>query len=288
MKTVDTLLAKRLLLALCLIVAVAGAWLAPLEASAKRTVDSGLKRALISYASARALDAVISVAQGTEIAVQPAGVGVVLAPGQALDPVNDLVEQFADLMLTASVAFGVQKVLLVIGAHWTVSSALTLVALAWLTLYLRRAAAPASLSRLLAVLLMIRFALPLVVIGSNTLFEHFMAADYHANQQAIDSVSGQLATLAPAGAATAGDASLLDKLKAWAAQQSDVKGRYEQIKQAAEQATERMVKLMVIFLLQTQAFPIVLLAILWGLTRRLFEPLPPRDRLLPTPPRAAR
>ena len=43
-------------------------------------VDAGLKRALATYAAARALNAVISVAQGTEVALEPGGVGVVLAP----------------------------------------------------------------------------------------------------------------------------------------------------------------------------------------------------------------
>lgn len=46
-------------------------------------------------------------AQGTEVAVEPAGVGVIFTPGQILDPVNDLLEQFSNLMLAASVAFGI-------------------------------------------------------------------------------------------------------------------------------------------------------------------------------------
>ena len=86
------------------------AWLAPLDAPAMQQVDAGLKRALVSFATARLLNGVISVAQGTEASVQPFGVGVTFAPGQILDPVNDLVEQFSHLMLAASVAFGVQKV----------------------------------------------------------------------------------------------------------------------------------------------------------------------------------
>ena len=173
------------------------AWLGPLEPPAQRHIDAGLERALLSYATARALNAVISVAQGTEVAVQPAGVGVVLAPGQALEPINDLIEQFANLMLTASVAFGVQKVLLAVGAHWLVSAALTLAALGWTAVHLRRHAPPAWLSRLLLVLLMIRFALPVVVIGSDLLFERFMADDYRTSQQAIEAASLRLDQLDP-------------------------------------------------------------------------------------------
>ena len=277
MKTIDLQFAKRMALALIVAALVACSWLAPLESSANQYVDAGLKRALVSFATARALNAVISVAQGTEVAVQPAGVGVVFAPGQALDPINDLIEQFANLMLTASVAFGVQKVLLGIGAHWLVSLALTLAALGWAAGHLGRDASPDWLARLLVVFLMIRFALPVVVIGSDALFQRFMADDYQASQLGIESISVQLDQIDPPPAAA--EPGLLDRFKGWAAQQSDVKTRYAQLKQAAEQATERIIKLMVVFLLQTLVFPVVLLWLLWGVVRRLFEFSPSPHRL---------
>ena len=275
MKAMDLQLAKRLALALIVAALVACSWLAPLESSANQYVDAGFKRALLSYATARALNAVISVAQGTEIAVQPAGVGVVFTPGQALDPVNDLIEQFANLMLSASVAFGAQKVLLTIGAHWTVSLLLSLAALTWAALRLYRNDAPPWLARLLVVSLMLRFALPVVIIGSDCLFRNFMAADYTTSQQGIESVSGQIDSLAPA----AGEASLIEKFKAWSTQPPDLQARYGRIKQAAEQATERIVKLMVVFLLQTLVFPVALLWLLWGVARRFFEFSPVPSRL---------
>ena len=91
---------------------------------------AGPQRALASFAVAKTLNAAISAAQGTEVAVQPVGVGITLTVGQVLDPLNDLVEQFASLMLAAAIAFGVQKVLLAISAHWPVSLVVTVAALA--------------------------------------------------------------------------------------------------------------------------------------------------------------
>ena len=95
---------QRLALVLAVLIMVVCSWLAPIDAAANKQVDAGLKRALISFTTARVLNAIISVAQGTEVAVQPAGVGVIFTPGQLLDPINDLVEQFSNLMLAASVA----------------------------------------------------------------------------------------------------------------------------------------------------------------------------------------
>lgn len=275
MKTVALHSAKHSLLLLIVAAMVACSWMAPLESAANQYVDAGLKRALISFASARALNAVISVAQGTEVAVQPAGVGVIFSPGQALDPVNDLVEQFSNLMLTASVAFGVEKVLISIGAHWAISLILTLTAVVWAAFLLRQHAPPGWLSRILVVLLMLRFAIPVAVIGSDYLFQQFMQTDYQASQQGIESVSGALDTLEQAAPASASEPGLLDKIKGWAAHQTDLKSRYADLKRAAEQATERIITLMVIFLLQTLVFPLALLWGLWGIARRSFES-PPR------------
>ena len=91
---------------------VALSWYRPIGAMAESKLSDGLKRALVSFASARALNGVISVVQGTQVAVEPLGVGVSLSVGEILDPINDLVEAFSTVMLTASVAFGMQLLLL--------------------------------------------------------------------------------------------------------------------------------------------------------------------------------
>lgn len=260
---------RRYALALFMLAAVACAWLAPLDAPAAGQVDAGLKRALISFASARALNAVISVAQGTELSVQPLGVGVTLTPGQLLDPVNDLIEKFSTLMLAASVAFGVQKALIAMGGWWAVSLALTAVALGWAWLYLRRQAIPAWLSRALVIVLMLRFAIPVVTLGTDLLWQKFLATDYQASQQGIDSTSTQAAKLAPPPVTQS--QGMLDRMKGWVSENADVKARFEELKQAAEQATEHIIRLIVVFLLQTLVIPLLLLWALYALARGVFE-----------------
>ena len=271
MKATEPQSAQRIVLTLVVAILVACSWLAPLDSAANQQVDAGLRRALLSFATARALNAVISVVQGTEVAVEPAGIGLVLTPGQVLDPVNDLVEQFSALMLAASLSFGVQKVLLGIGAYWLVSLLLSIAALGWASFYLRRQSAPAWLSRILVVLLMTRFAVPVVTIGTDTLFQTFMAADYQSSQQIIDTASGHLGKLDPAGAVINEDQGMLDKLKGWWSQNGDVKSRFERFRLAAEQAIEHIIKLMAIFLLQTLIIPLLLLWVLYGVVKRTFE-----------------
>ena len=263
--------ARRFFVVLSIVVMILCSWLAPLDAPAMQQVDAGLKRALVSFATARVLNAAISVAQGTEALVQPLGFGLTLAPGQVLDPVNDLVEQFSNLMLAASVVFGIQKVLIGMGGYWPVSLALTVAALGWSWLYFRRQQAPAWLSRMLVILLMLRFAIPVVTIGTDLLWQKFLAADYQASQQLMDTASGQVDKLNPSVPVAPEAQGLMEQMKRWLSKTADVKKNFEDLKQAAEQATEHIIKLIVIFLLQTLVLPLLLLWALYGLAKRVFE-----------------
>lgn len=267
----------RVLAMLIVAVMVACAWLGPLETTANRQIDAGLKRALVSFAVARTLNAIISVAQGTEVSLQPLGVGVNLTIGQLLDPVNDVIEQFSSLMLVASVAFGIQKVLVGIGAHWAISLALTAVAACWALLFHRRKQAPPWLSQALVVLVMLRFAIPVATIGSDIVFRQFLAGDYAASQQALDRTAVQVDRENPVAAAAAERQGLLEKIKGWAGSQGTAwKERFEGLKQAAEQATGHIIRLMVIFILQTLVIPLALLWALYALARGVLRRSPTR------------
>lgn len=265
---------QRAILPLLLLALVACAWLAPLDGPAGDKIDAGLKRALVSFATARALNGVISVAQGTELSLQPAGVGATLAPGQLLDPLNDLVERFSDLMLGASVLFGAQKVLLGVGSYWPISSLLTLAAVAWAWAWLRRRPVDPWLSRLLVLALMLRFAVPAVTLGTDLVWQQFLAEDYRVSQQAIDATTSDAARRDPTAQADAAPQGLLEQLRRWFAHNTDVRARFDELGQALERATEHLIRLMVVFVLQTVVVPAVLLWAMWNWTRSLFEPRP--------------
>ena len=64
---------------------------------------------------------------------------------------------------------------------------------------------------------------------------------------------------------------MVDKFKVWTSMSIDIRTHMENQKQVAEQTSERIIKLMVIFLLQTLILPVVMLWILWGLIRGVFD-----------------
>lgn len=65
-----------------------------------------------SYAAVRGINAVVSVFKESEINVEPAGIGVTIAAGEILDPLDDLTERISTLLVYSMLALGVQEVLL--------------------------------------------------------------------------------------------------------------------------------------------------------------------------------
>jgi hypothetical protein len=260
-----------------LIVLVGCAWTAPIDNIATERLDAGLTRALTSFAAARALNAAISVAQGTEIAIEPGGVGVNLAPGQLLDPVNDLIEQFSLLMLAASVALGIEKILVAVGSHWLLSLALTTATVVWLWRQWHHNHIPGPLSRALVLLIMLRFAIPFVAVGTDLLFSRFMSDDYNTSESALTAATVQVDKISSKfQESSADDRGLLERMKEhasgfWsqASTNMDISGQYDRLKQEAERWTEHIIKLIVIYLMQTLVIPLLLLWILYVATRTL-------------------
>ena len=256
---------RETLVAVLLALAVLACWLPSVATLADRSVDDGLKRSLLSFATARGLHGAVSVVQGTALAVQPMGVGLTLTLGQALAPINDLLMQVSDWLLWASVAFGLQKLLLAMGGHTLVSAAVTALALWWLALRWR-GPPPLWLSRLLVVALFARLVMPVTLIGSEWLFERFLQQPWQQSQLATESATAQLPgldALPVPSAAQVAPPGLLDRLKQWAGSPADMaRQQLEQIRLMLDQLVERLITLIVVFALQTVVLPLLLA---WGL-----------------------
>lgn len=236
------------------------AWFTPATERARTEVQAGFERALTVFAAARALGAVVSVAQGTQVALQPAGIGLNMAPGQALQPLDQLIDQFADVMLVASVSFGIQRLLLELSSHWMVSAALSIaVVTAAMLRWRKKPEALHWLQPLLMVLLVARFAVPISALGSEAIYRVFMADEYHKELAVLNASPDKVSEMK--GADAGGDESILQR---WKVKLPDLKGSYAAILSAASEWLRTMVKLIALFVLQTVILP---LAFLWLVVR---------------------
>lgn len=231
--------------------------------------DEAFKRGLVTFAIARALNGVISVAQGTEVAVEPGGVGVNFTVGQILDPINDLVEQFSSVMLVATSSLGLQNILLNMTGWWGVTVALCgavffLIAAIWWPGGVRAGVKTLAL-RLFLVMAFLRFALPVLIIGTHIIFSAFLEKEHDAATAVLEATSSRIEQFNEEQTeVTPGDeASFFDKLGeaiGSSMESLDVSGRIDRLKESASSASEQIVNLIVIFVLQTIILP---LAFLW-------------------------
>ena len=284
-----------------LILIVAGAAVTGFaDATSRDYAQKSLSRALVTYAAARTLNGVVSVAQGTEIALEPGGVGVVLTPGQVLDPINDLIERFSSVMLVAASSLGLQIILLKITSAWGVTALLIVALAVWLILIWSPKFQDKKYSALITngalVIVFVRFAVPIVIICTNFIFSAFLLAEHDTAAAALDVTSQKIERIskqsetpdndevesqadgAEGGEATGGYIKDLiasgeeyvsrvgDSTRELASDVADwfgtisVVDRMAQLKESAAEATGHIIDLIVIFVLQTILFP---LGFLW-------------------------
>ena len=266
--------ARKILWSLVAIASTAIAYSSIADDISERQSDHAFQNALVTFAIARTLNGVISVAQGTELALEPGGVGVILTLGQVLDPINDLVERFSAVMLVATSSIGLQNILLRITAWWgltlalAIASGFTLLALWWPKAGTTRVTGIAI--HTLLVMVFLRFAVPVLVIGTTLIFDHFLAEEQVTATAALETTRNQIEEI-NAQADTPGieDESILD----WMSTMIDdslgsmnLNEQLEHLRARVSNSAEHIIDLIVIFVLQTILLPI---GFLWMLIRLL-------------------
>jgi len=279
---------RKWLLSVVLLLVAALSMTSFVDQRAELEYEKLFQRALITFALARTINGIISVVQGTEIALQPAGVGVTLTPGEILDPVNDLIERFSWIMMGATVSLGIQNVMLDISAWWVVQ-ALIAALCAWVVLRIWHPGKENEgqgslipwllLKRVLLLLLFVRFAVPVMLIANDLLYQQFLETRYEASAQIITEAGDELKQLsveAEAEGAEVSESGILDTIsQAWSNtfDSLDMSGKLDRMQARASEVVEHLVQLSVVFILQTGLLPIAFLWIFLQIFRRLFRPV---------------
>jgi hypothetical protein len=280
------MLKKRLLWTAVILLAVAGALTGHIDRASEEQAENALKNALVTFAVARTLNGVISAAQGTEVALEPGGVGVVLSVGEILDPINDLIERFSSVMLVAASSLGLQILLLNITSWWGVSGFLIAAAAGFLVVIWAPRSTAAHYAgpalRIVLFLLFVRFAVPVLIVGTTLISDAFLApkqaeatAILRDTTEDIERISDETPAVAP------GEQSFMDRLGEMideSLQSMRVGERMKELKESASNAAEHIVDLIAIFVLQTILLPLMFLWLFMaglkgiaGRSARLFE-----------------
>lgn len=283
---------KKILISLILIIIGIMSYTATLDSLINRTyiseldtrgnayLDDALKKSVVTFAIVRGINGLISVIQGTYIAVTPAGLGVNLAVGEILDPLNDIIERFSMIMLISSTSLGIQKVLMEIGIWFgfkvLICFSLIIVLIGvWLPEF-QNVNLKTLGYKLIVLSIVIRFGIPVVAASSGKVYDLFLKDKYEESTRSLEKIRGEIENsgLVEENDLQNEEAGFLDTLKDKYQDLTvsmDIKNRLSALKDSVSNAVEYIINLIIVFILQTIIIPLLVIWAMVKLTGYLFR-----------------
>lgn len=233
--------------------------------------EDSITGAFTIYGIARALNAAISMLQGTDISVVVVSVSI----GELLDPINDLIERFSWIVMMAIASLGIQKVLLSVVVSKAANLLIGAVVAGYLAaLWYKPFAKYRSVSfKAICILFFIRFSLSMVFICNYALDVYYFSDQKNTAQAALvetQTVIEDNAVLAAENSANESD-SFLDKVKKTFSETkegfSSVQNKVSDITGSVESSISSLLDLIVFYILQTVLLPIAFLFVFYKALR---------------------
>ncbi|MFT7184645.1 MAG: hypothetical protein ACI84K_000011 [Pseudohongiellaceae bacterium] len=153
----------------------AGLKIPVLDAKTDAYFQEAITSAGLAYATTRAINASVSVIKESNLQLEPAGVGVSIAVGQIVDPIDDMTERLSLVLVTAITSLGVQKLAYEISV--SLAPQLLAICLFLLSIFIwcdnkRVVVLQSFLVRGLLIVAIVRFCLPVSSLANEYLYEH--------------------------------------------------------------------------------------------------------------------
>ena len=238
----------------------------------KELIDDSFSQAVIVFGSAKALNAVISLAQGTEIDLP----FLTIAVGQILDPINDLIEQFSLVMLASMTSLGIQKILMnfvTSGLYNILLITFILILILWLFIRFNKDEKFRLLFfKVTIILIFLRFAVPSMSYVNDVAYNSMVKPEYNIEQlnKSIIGVKDKVTDVMNNTTQKQEEKSILTKF----AERLDSQYYSQKVdayKKAVEHSSEFIVALIIAFVFQTIFLPIIFLFSLYHLIRGIFN-----------------
>jgi len=263
---------NKLLLSIFTISAVFIAITFAIDTTAKTLVDDSFSQAIIVFGSAKALNAVISLAQGTELSLP----FFVVAIGEVLDPVNDLVEQFSLVMLASMTSLGIQKIFLNFVTN-EIYNYLLLVLVIVLNIWLYKRFRNDDKLRdiffkVVFVLLFLRFAIPMISYVNDISYNYFVKEEYNIERlnENIVKVKEDVSRVNQETLQAKKESSIFDKIVEKFDSEYYSK-KVQEYTDAVDNSSEFIIDLIIVFIFQTIFLPILFLFILYWFVKSIFN-----------------
>lgn len=243
-----------------------------IDDNAKKLVDDSFKQSVIVFGSAKALNAVISLAQGTQINLP----FVTVAVGEILDPINDLVEQFSLVMLASMVSLGIQKILL----NFVTTDIYNYLLFASIIIFnfwlFKRFTNDEKIRNLFFkitfILLFLRFAIPMMAYVNEVSYNYFVKPQYNIeelNKDILD-VKDNVSKINQETITQKQDSSFFNKVME-KFDSSYYEKKVNEYKDAVDNSSQYIIDLIIVFIFQTIFLPIIFLFLLYSFVKSIFN-----------------
>ena len=226
--------------------------------------NESIRNAALTYATARGINALVSVLQSTQV---EAGVIVSgsMTIGEVLDPLNDMIERFSSVMAWVLASLAAQKLLLLLASQQLF---LYLVAVLGITslllIYYGRSPAQSLVFRCFLVAVFLRFALGLVVVMNSGVDALFLDQQLQDNDREMEQFQSSMLGIDIAADADSDD--IQDTVIAfWRGLSLD------ELNRKISTGIENFINLVAIYLLKTIAFPLGFFYVAVFIIRRLWQ-----------------
>jgi uncharacterized protein YceK len=243
-----------------------------LDVKGKELIDKSFKESVVVFGSAKALNAVISLAQGTEVDLP----FLTVAAGEVLDPINDLIEQFSLVMLASMVSLGIQKIMMnfvTTDSYNLILFFMVVIVNFWLFFRFNKDERARTLFfKITVILVFLRFAVPLIGIVNEVAYNSFVKQEYNIEQlnEQIVQVKENINEVTQSTIKEKEDSSILSKIKE-KFDGSYYDAKIDEYKTAVDSSSEYIVALIIAFVFQTILLPLVFLFILYQFVRAIFN-----------------
>jgi hypothetical protein len=251
------------------------------DESAIELQDEALTRSFAAFGLAKALNAVISLLQGTELSFTPVGVGLNFSVGEVLDPFNDMVERFSWVMLFATVSLGIQKILLILSAKVFLQvvfgvSVMGTLLLLWIKKF-QNVQVLSYMLKFFFLLLLLRFSAVLFVYSSELLYTSTLQTEYENATKVIENTQNKLEDLETKNRVviqSQKEVGFFDGMSNKYEKVIDnlnISKQLSALEQSIEEASSKIVELITIFIVQSVIFPLLYLWLMLVSVKLIFR-----------------
>ena len=174
------------------LITIALSWIGVFDGLAENYINDALVQSGAAFAVAKSLNGMISVLQSSTVDFS-FGAGFSIAIGEALDPVNDMVEDYSSLMKMSIGSLVIQKLLVEIVSDGLFKVLLTLSGIALIAgFFIQQGRYINVLVKTFVFLLFLRFLIVLIVVLNSFVDRAFIAEKVNAEVQQLESVANEV------------------------------------------------------------------------------------------------